>query len=63
MWPNYKIDKEVVGRNTEAIAGGCRKMNHEEYYIPIFLINKKNGMGGARSRYRQNDKRVKEFER
>jgi len=51
----------MFGRNTEQTAGGCRKLNHEEYYIPLFLINKKNGMGRARSRYRPDHKRVKEF--
>jgi len=61
MWPNYKTDTDMVGRSIEQIAGGCRNLNHEEYYVPVFLINKKNGMGGARSRYRPDDKRVKEF--
>jgi hypothetical protein len=63
MWPNYKTDKGIVGRNTEAIAGGSRKINHDGYYTPILLIKKKNGMGGASSRYRPDDKRVKEFGR
>jgi hypothetical protein len=45
MWPNYKTDKGIVGRNTEAIAGGCRKINHDEYYTSIFLIKKKEWVG------------------
>jgi hypothetical protein len=60
MWPNYKTDTDMVGRNTEQVAGGCRKLNHKLHYIPIFLTNKKNEMGCARSKYRPDDKRVKE---
>jgi hypothetical protein len=51
----------MVGRNTEKTARGCRKLNNEAYYIPVFLINKKNGLGGEPNSYRPDDKGVKEF--
>ena len=55
MWHNYKTDIDVAGRNKQ-VAGSCRKFNHEEeYYIPLFLINKKNAIDCARSRYRPDE--------